>query len=137
VVILKIAKKWMLLGTVLALSIILFLFLLPAPHTEPDCARFTATQSDLKYIALAFFPNEFEVGFELREEELANLKKKGLTVLKDRWGEGFVYIGSTTNGSSKPLLYSLGKNKVDDAGGKDDIVINRFINKDMYCNENQ
>lgn len=125
-------RRWIWLSLSLLLVLVLCVSIIPVVPDKVECGLFTATQLDLRYIAYDFYPEKFNVDYEILGKTKGQQEAQDFDSIFDRWGNRFKYIERNINGE-KPILYSFGKNGIDEGGRNDDIVLNNYENRSIYC----
>ena len=118
--------------TVIVFKIFLFFFLVGCKKNAPiDDHQIYKTQKDLQYLAMCVdayvvqngkMPDSlFSATLEFKGQIPENWKKIGRAV--DTWGAPYK-ISKTSKGFQ---ISSFGKNRLDENGSGDDIVINKYV----------
>lgn len=120
------------IGALAIISVILLALILKTYSYEPNRSKHTWTFSHLSRVenAIGLYSNEYQRQLSLnawREElepfvELTGAKE-GTHWSHDAWGMEIQYVFQQIGDKKVPVLYSLGRNKIDEKGQGDDIVV--------------
>jgi len=120
------------IGALVVISVVLLTLILKTYSYEPNRSKHAWTLSHLGRVenAIGLYIDEYQEQLSLNawKEELEPFveltgAKEGIHWSHDAWGMEIQYILQQIGDKKAPMLYSFGRNKIDEKGQGDDIAV--------------